>query len=280
MSTTLKYVPAGLNYILWGYVNSSGYCTGNQSSLTAGDQDGAGLGRLYGAKTAPVEVNEPDYVESTGDDKTLMQHDFDSIELARGVIESAVVDLELEAALQSTQVRTFGEVKLGALQPSEVTRPDILLIVQGRAKSYDSGSRGQSRYSGYIIPMATLKPLGGAKSERTPQNSRYGFTANIADTDPWGATLQTALAGTESLAVIPIGADNPVDIHVWKGDGIEQVFNLGRASISSAKMYIWINGVAQLSGWTLDTDANTITFDSAPDSDAMITALYEFNPNG
>lgn len=277
MATTNQAIPAGLNYCMYSLVDSDGYMTGTLSTLVAGDQTGSELGRLHGAKTAPVSVNEPDFVQATGDDTALAQFTFDSNELPNGILEFAVEALDVAADMQNTNTVDYGEIRMGVLQPKDIDRPDILLLVQGQAKSWDSGSRGNSVWHGYLMPVCTLTPLGGDKSERTPAGSRYAFTASNADTLPWGATLQTATQGTENAPIIPFIADNPVNMGCWKGDAAETVFSLGRAPVSTAKTYVWIDGLAQLSGWTLDVSAKTLTFAPAPADGAIIVAMYEYN---
>lgn len=278
MAKTNSVIPAGLTYCYYGYVNTSGYVIGNQSTdPTAGDGTGAGLGRLYGAKTAPISINEPDRVNATGDDTALAQFSFDSNELPNGVLEFAVTALDVEAIMQGTNTFDVADTRLGLRQPKDVTRPDICLILQARGKSYDSGSRGQSRWHGVIVPVCTITPMGADFSERSPANSRYAITAQNADTLPWGATLQSAVHGSEQAPMIPFVADNPITMHAFQGDNSETVFTLGQIPVSTAKTAVYVNGLVQSSGWTLDTTAKTITFSVAPASGAMITVFYEFS---
>lgn len=276
MATTNAVIPAGLTYCYYGRVNSSGYMIG-ESDPTAGSTTGSAMGRIQYAKTVPVSVNEPDFVQATGDDTVAAQWSFDSNELPNGILESAVTDLAQEAVMQNTNTFDHGETRFGVRQPKDVNRVDTCLIMQARAKSADSGTAGTSRWYGVIVPVGNLTPLGGDMSERTPLSSRLAITAQNSSQLPWGATLQTAVHGTESAPIIPFTADNPVTCHVFKGDGIETDFTVGLTPVSDAKCAVFINGLNQASGWV--RDGNTFTFTGAPGDGDYIHIWYEFSTN-
>ena len=267
MATTNAVIPAGLIYCYYGEVNSDGYLVGT-SDPTAGSQTGSSMGRIQYAKTVPIGVNEPDFVQATGDDTVAAQWSFDSNELPNGILESAVTDLAQEAVMQNTQTFAVGDGLMGVRQPKDVNRADVCLILQSRAKSADSGTSGTSRWTGVIVPVATLTPLGGDMSERTPLSSRLAITAQNATQLPWGATLQIATQGTESAPIIPFIFDNPVTCHVFKGDAAETVYTVGLTPMSDAKCEVFIDGLVQNAGWSRSGSA--FTFTAAPGDGSYI----------
>lgn len=277
MATTNQVIPAGLNYCYYGFVDANGDITGTEVDGITKGATGSGMGRLQGAKTAPLSVNEPDTVNATGDDTALAQFVFDSNELPNGVLEFAVTALDVEAIMQGTSTVDYGEIRMGVRQPKDVTRPNICLLLQARAKSADSGSSGLSRWHGVMVPVCNITPMGGDFSERTPLNSRYAITAQMADTLPWGATLQTAIHGTEKAPLLPFIADNPVTIHSFVGTGAVTAFTLGLTPVSTAKTEVFIDGLVQNAGWTLDTATKVLTITPAPADDAVITVFYEYD---
>lgn len=277
MATTNQVIPAGLNYCFYGFIDANGDIIGTETSSVTKGAVGSPMGRLQGAKTAPLSVNEPDLVNATGDDTALAQFVFDSNELPNGVLEFAVTALDVEAIMQGTSTTDYGEIRLGVRQPKDVTRPNICLILQARAKSADSGTKGLSRWYGVMVPVCNITPMGGDFSERTPLNSRYAITAQNADTLPWGATLVTAVHGTEQAPLLPFIADNPVSIHSFVGNNVVTGFVLGLTPVSEAKTEVFVDGLVQNSGWALTVATKTITFTPAPADDAVITVFYEYD---
>jgi len=273
--STEAVIPAGLTYCYYGNVNSSGYMVGT-SDPTAGSQTGSGMGRIQYAKTVPIGVNEPDFVQATGDDTVAAQWPFDSNELPNGILESAVTDLAQEAVMQNTNTFAVGDGLMGVRQPKDVNRADTCLILQSRAKSADSGTAGTSRWHGVIVPVATLTPLGGDPSERTPLTNRIAIAAQNATQLPWGATLQTAIQGTESAPIIPFNFDNPVTCHVFKGDDAETAFTVGLTPVSDAKCAIYLDGLVQSSAvWS--RSRSTFTMTAAPGDGSYLHIWYEFD---
>jgi len=273
MTVTNATIAAGNNYHFGGLLNDNGVLVGT-SDPTAGNQDGSPMFRMLGAKSSPLQPNEPDFVTQTGDDQPMAQWQFDPTENPSGVLTYAVVDLDQEAIFQNTKTFEFAGGKGGVRQPADTSRADICLIHQARAKSADNTTYGASRWYVHLYLKATASPLGGTLEERTPMDNQISVSVNNSEAFPWGATLQEAIEGTERATQIPYNFDDPITIHTHKGDGAETIFNVAYTPTADADIEILINGV-KTTDWTRSGKA--ITFGTAPPSDQYIHTVYQFD---
>ncbi len=91
-------------------------------------------------------------------------------------------------------------------------------------------------------------------------------------------------------SVAPSGSVTASDQTIGTGDGATTAFQLTKTYISGSQSYarnikkpvagtvlIALDGVAQSSGWSVDTSTGIVTFDTAPLAAAAITAGFEFD---
>lgn len=267
-----KTIGAGFRYIFYGTVNQDSFVQGNDATgPVAGNQDGQGLLRLEGAVTEPLAPNENETITVTGDDEALVTFDFSATDLPSGVFETAVRDNNFEALLQGTKVQSIADLEIGVLQPRNQAFTDMCFLFQRRAKKWEAGKKGVSRWEILFAPKATATPLFNAMTERTHNRYRYSVTTSQSDRLPFGATLTVDTNGTTSAPLIPIDSDNPVHLHTFVGDGAETDFNLAYLPVSQAKIIAFEDGVATtVTGLT----NQTITL-SAPADGAIVNVLYE-----
>ncbi len=89
---------------------------------------------------------------------------------------------------------------------------------------------------------------------------------------------------------LPSGTPSPSDQAIGIGDGATTDFQLVKRYTSGAQSWtravskpvagslrIALDGVEQISGWSIDTTTGLITFDTAPESGVAITAGFEFD---
>lgn len=89
---------------------------------------------------------------------------------------------------------------------------------------------------------------------------------------------------------LPSAAPGPEDQLLGTGDGIATAFQLVKAYTSGAQSWVRIitkpvagtvqiavGGVAQASGWSVDTTTGVVTFDAPPDPGLAVTAGFEFD---
>lgn len=280
MPNTRKIIAAGFKNAFYGVLDANGQFIGKTTSLTAGDQDGSGMGRLEGVKVLPITVPDPEIVTATGDDEALAEFTFESADLAGGILETVVKDATFEALCLGIPVRDIDDITTIAVgQPCDPDREDMCLIFQRRAKSYAAGEKGVSRWEGVFIPKCTITPMySDSFNERAVPAFRYQITLAKTDTLMWGETFGMSLWGTECTAFAQFIADNPVVVQAWRGNGAQTVFNFERTPVSAVKCSVYIAGIKQTitTHYTVDPVAETITFVAAPANNALIHVLHEY----
>ncbi len=271
-----KRIAAGFRFLYYGVVDQNGYFVGNTASgAVAGVQAGEGMLRLKGAQTAPVAVSEDETVNVLGDDGPIAAFNFPAADLPNGVIEMAVRDSTFEALVQGTAIEVIGDLSVGVLQPSSPAFTDMCLLLQRRTKKQDSGVQGVKAWEALFLPRAVVTPLYSEFQQRANTPYRYSVTTSSADRKPWGATLTEAANGAESAPLIPIDSDNPLHLHAFKGDNSQTDFDLAFTPKSAAKIYVYLDGNKQTLTTQYTVSGSTITFVSAPGTDAQIQVLYE-----
>jgi hypothetical protein len=275
-----KVIAAGFDTIFYGLNDSTGFLQGSTTSApAAGNQNGSGMARLTGAKTAPITVPESEQQFATGDDIVLAAFLFSAASLPAGVIEGAVNDLTLQALTQGTLVEDINDIAMGVLMPDAPDYVDMCLILQRQAKSYQSGSIGAKQVEGVIVMSTNITPLGSdSYTERQVATQRYGFVINPSDRMPFGLLLTNSVNGTTRAALRPFTAENFVHMHRWTGNGTQDDFFLEYTPVSQAKVAVYVDGVKQTvtTHYTVDTATKTITFVTPPANNAKIIALYEY----
>jgi hypothetical protein len=270
-----KGISAGNQLSFWGQVDSAGFFAGTSGSVATG-ATGEPMGRLLGIKTASPGPVEPEFVNITGDDTTLGAIDFGPNEVPNWIVEVAAFDLATEALLQGTLVETLAGFKLGVLQPNDPVYPDVCLIYQAKTKYKDAGSDGVKAWSGYIVPLGTMVPLGRKEfNERTPAVERFKVTAQVASRKPWGVTISDTLLGTSGAPLIRFTSDYPLVMERFTGDGIVSTFNLTYTPISTSQIIVH-SATAPLTPSSVSAAAKTFTLASPPASGAKVIALYGF----
>lgn len=275
-----RFISAGTQLAFFGQVDAFGFFAGFSGNVASG-ANGESMRRLLGIKTANPGPVEPESVNVTGDDTTLGAIDFGPNEVPTWIMELAAADLANQALLQGTAVETLGGLKLGVLQPNDPVYPDICIIYQAKSKSKDPGSDGVKAWSGYIVPLTSVVPLGRAEfTERAPAADRYKVTAQVASRKPWGVTINEANLGTSGAPLIPFTADNPIVMERFTGNGVATTFNLVNTPISTVKTIIHNNTqpMTPTTDYTVNVAAKTITFGVAPVDGVKIEVLMEFSP--
>lgn len=270
-------ISAGFGYCFYARVDEDGIIVGTDGNApVAGNQDGVGAIRLEGAKTVPVGIPDSEVVTATGDDQALVAFQFDPASLPSGVLETAVRDEDFEATAQGTKVQDYGDLSLGVLQPRDSDRPDLMWLFQRRAKTWESGNRGNSAWEIAYAPVTVVTPRFNQFEERATNGYPYSISLSTAGKFAWGATITEANNGTTGAPLVAINSDNPIHIKRFTGDNSETIFNLDYSPISDAKTRVFIDGVLQsASGYAIDAAAKTLTFTGAPTTAATIVVLYE-----
>jgi hypothetical protein len=272
----IKRIAAGYRYMRYGVVDSDGKFVGSTTTApTNGDVNGSGLLRLDGARTLPMQLDEPDVQTVTGDDEPLVTFEFDAESLPSGIFEMAVRDNDFEALAQGTKVNKVGNIELSVLDPKDRKSQTLVWLLSRRAKSWAAGEKGAKKWNNLLLPQTTVKPLGGTWEQRTFSPYQYAINLSRADQLPW-TTVNESEHGTCAASMFPIDSDHPLLFHTWRGDNATTAYTLPIALVSGGSAWVFVDNVRQttatVSGTTVDFSAP-----GAPGAGAIIVVLWEIS---
>lgn len=271
-----KRIGAGFRYLFYGVCDANGFVIGNAvGGPSAGASAGQGLLRLDGARTAPVAPGENEIVPVQGDDDPMVTFTFQNADLPTGVIEMSAFDQVFAALALGMTVETLGDLTIVPLQPAGGNQPDLCLLFQRRSKKWEAGVKGVKAWEGIFVPKATVTPLFSEFRQREHVPYRYSVNANSADRKAWGATLSIATNGTEAAPIHEFEGDNPVHLMSYLANNVQTVFTLAYTPKTSAKVYVYVDGLKKTITTHYTVSGTTVTFLVAPDTDSIINILYE-----
>lgn len=276
MTAPNKVIAAGVQLTHLGFVDGSGVLVGSDITAPANGANSTMMD-VIGIQEMPTGIQEGESVPVEGDDTVLGQIDFAANTLPTFVVTLGVQDLDLDAKLQGTKVKTEGDVRFGVLQPNNPNYPDACLIVQSKSKSQDTGTSGTKAWSGQLIPLLSVQPLGRETfAGRTAGNNRLRVTTQVATRTPWGVTMNETDYGTTGAPVMPFTGDNPVIMHRFTGNGSTDTLLLAKTPVSQSKIKVHNNTAPLTPGVDFTLTGSTITFTSPPAAAAKVIVLYEY----
>lgn len=269
-------IPGGFDLILYGVVDTDGFLIGGVAAGAAAG-DVSSMKRLYGAKTAPVAIKEPEVLFSTGDNDALVSFQFEAAELPDGVLTLAQRDLDFDALVQGTAAYTLHSQKFGALQPGNANPPNMCLLLMRRAKTWGAGSKGIGVWDCMLVPSCTITPLRSEFTERAINAEAYRINTNKSAHFVWGETVSSSNLGTDSVPVISIDSDNPIHAMAFLGDGVTDAFDVPYTPVSDARSMIFVERVekAVTTHWTRSGKTFTFTGGNVPIATARGVIWYE-----
>lgn len=272
--TDTPRIAAGFDYIFWGVLDTSGRLKGNTADgASAGTIQG--MTRLEGGRTMPIAPNEDEVVTVTGSNKPLVSFSFPSADLPSGVIETAVNNLTFNALVQGTKIQNVGDLAISGLGGGETSRPDIVLLMMRRAKSWKEGNRGSSDWEIRLALKTNVTPLGSAITERQFDPYRYSVNLSESDRAAWGMTFTETTHGFTTKPILEVEGDNPIHLMGGYGNNSAVAFTLDYTPKSSAKVLVWLDGILKQITTHYTISGKTITFLSAPGSNVHIGVAYE-----
>jgi hypothetical protein len=276
-----KHIAAGTTLAFFGFVDSLGFLTGESTSAPAVNVLSP-MRRLLGIQSASPGVPEGDDVNIEGDDETLGTISFPPNTTPAFVANFGAFDLATAAAMQATLTKAYGNILMGVIQPNDPGQPNGTLIIQGKAVSKDDADSGLSIWEGIILPLVTAQYLGRESFEgRTAAVNRIKFTAQKAGHQPTGVTISEADFATTGASIIEFESkDGPVLMDRYTGNGAATSVTLTKAvaNVNSVLAFVNTQQLAHGSGITATADSRTLTFDSAPASNAKVVIMYAFVP--
>ena len=276
MANTKKLLVGGFRTCFAAIPDAAGYIMG--TSTPSAGATGAPAYELDGVKTANVSVKVPDIVNFTGKDIALGALIFPPAEVPGFDMETAMRDMTFDALCQGTSTVDYGNITLGATQPTDPEYPDFMLFYQRRAKSRDAGAIGAKLYEGWIAPKATIIPLDSdGYKERQASNFKYQIVANVADTLPWGESVASTALGTDSAPIFPLSSNYILKPISWIGDGTVTAFTIPWTKPSGATIS---DVIVAKAGTVLTTgvtyNSTNLTFSVAPANNAKIVAFIPY----
>ncbi len=284
MTAYKELIAAGFNRAFVGVLDSAGYLVGTtKTAPAAGAPAGSGMIHLVGFQTAALTLNEPERVNIPGDDGSLGQFEFESLEYPGFVMEFGQRNLTFEALCQGTAVHEAGDTNYVAMQPRGRTRPDLCMILQRKSKSRETGTIGTSMFEGVVLSKVTVLPLGSSNFQgRAAAVYRYAVTVNPFDRFPWGEAFGPTNVDADDAGFLSFSSLNPLVFHRWTGNATEDAFTLTYtpAAESADKVRVFVDGVLQVytTAYVVDAETKTVTFQAGhlPAENARIIAHENF----
>jgi len=271
-----RVIGAGLRFLHYGILDSNGRLIGNTADgATAGDTTGEGLRRLEGAQTFPTQTPQPENVVISGDDAPLVSFTFAAEELANGVIAMAARDYDFEAVVTGTKNRTVGPLQYIGQDATSSGNVTVSLLGQRVAKEWTPAARGVAKWEWVLITRAEVTPLGSEIAQRTGSPYNYYYTASKGDSPLTGLTFTVSNEGYTQTTILTGRGDNPVYWHSFVGNNSVTDFALPFAPAAGTSLYVAVNGVLQTVTTDYTITGTSLSFTSAPATDARIVVVFE-----
>lgn len=243
---------------------------------------GAGMISVLGVQSATPGIIEGEVVNVPGDDTTLGQFAFDADTLPAFILNMGAFNMNTDALLQDTLVETLGDLRIGVLQPGAGNYLDACLLLQGYAKSKDTGTDGVKAWQQFWFPICTVQPLDREEfAGRTAGINRWKVTVQRASRKPWGVTILDAVSGTSNAPILKSISDNPLTMHVFVGNGSGTTVTLDKTPVSVGKIIVHTQTgqlLVATTDYTVVVATRVLTFIAAPASGNRYEILYEYTP--
>jgi len=283
MATTVDgFIGAGFDYVVIFAKNTNGAIVGSDTTEpVAGSSTGTHGLRLEGAMTIPVQIPDSEFVDVLGDDAPTVQFDFGESTLPSGVLELAARNLFMEALAQGTSVYSVGNIDMGVLAPLTYELADLAMLLGKRAKTWKPGSRGVAMVEMLYLPSVTLSPKGNSDwTQRQHAPYRYSISMSKGNILPGGETFYGSAVGTDAAALIPVSGNYHLYVDIFKGNGVQDTFNLTKTAVTTDTSIVSEAGVfVAAADYTLS--ATQIVFDpgSEPANGALVQVWYPVEYN-
>jgi len=276
---TKRLISAGARDSWLGFYNSDGRFVGGTPDTPAAGS-ASKMYELLGVKTVPLTVPDSEAIAITGDDVSLGEFDFDSVANRGFIVDLAVYDLQLDAYLLGTNIETIAGGDWGVLDIENAPERDVCMIVQSRAKKYDSDNQGRKAWGGVQVPLATARPLGrNGFTERQGAVYRLRITPQFASNNVWGTTFASANAGTTGASMRPFRSDYPYTMAAFVGNNVLAAIPVDVEPVSVAKTQAWRDQGTALTVLSVSAAGATprqVTLSAAPTSNAFVTLLLQY----
>ncbi len=290
MATTVnvkKTTGNKLEAVYYGIRDANGYLVGSTATApSAGDQDGAGMAQLLGAKDFPFQPSDPEILNQVADGGAYHQFINNPTEMPSGDPTFASDDMVFRALVQSLSVVDKAGGSFVMNQPATPSYRNLFFMAYAPVDSDDpDNAYGQGLYAGTMVLNTKVVPRGrlGYSSEGLPEYG-YRMITNYGLAYPWGHAFSVADEGSERAIALDFTWPYRPLIWRWTLDGVETTFSLPvqLAEDSADNILVAVNGteldwVGDTPGATefeADAVANTITLGAAGTEGDILVALF------
>lgn len=272
-----KYIAAGTQQTQLLFLDSDNLVTGDTRSAPASGATGSGAYNVIGIQEMSAGIPEGENVPVPGDDTTLGAFPFASDAPREFILNVGQFDLTLNARLQNTNVVQVAGASMGVGDSPEVQPASVCLIVQGHSIKRTTGQAGQAAWTGFIMPVVTVRPLDRAQYQgRTAGVNRYQCTVQLATNYPYGITFASNVEGVLTDYIIPFSSDYPMTLDAFLGNGITATFTLSKTPVSTAYTAPYLERVLQaMTSVTPSTKA--LVLSAIPAANRRLSVFYGFS---
>jgi len=264
------YSGVGLRDVQIFVLNTSGY-----PNATAADTAYSGVD-IGGARSMTINDPEPQQIVHYGDDQVFALDQLPATEPISGSLVVGKDSFAVDAAITGQTTFTVGEAKMFGVGTSEKgSENQVGILAYRQVLDTTDDAQQLRRWAYYLIPVSYLIPQQGS-FDANPEERTYTIRPQIASNHLWGTAFSTSTEGFDTAQVLKGITEYKPKILAWNGNDTATEFTLSPsvANDNTAKVTCWVDGTLQTSGG-ITVATNTVTFTTAPTTDAKVVVFYE-----
>ncbi len=235
--------------------------------------------QLSGAATLTLTPPEPERVQARGDDRVYHTFHMPPTEGWTGELTCSKRDIQAVALI--TDVLAWGEdalfhgVAMGT--DKEGLEPDLIMWAQRKGADTDpaSDTYGQEVWEAYEILCCKATPMPPSQEQSAVGEMRYAVTMQQVATRIVGEEFTELDHGCTKATIFPVVArPGKIFYDFDEGDAATDDFVLTHTPTSATDIKVYVDGVDEPAGWTLDVATKTVTFIAAPADGATLAFMY------
>lgn len=234
---------------------------------------------LSGAATLTLTPPEPERVQARGDDRVYHTFHLPPTEGWTAELTCTKQDLPaialLTGALQWSETGLFEGIAMGT--DLEGQEPDVILWGQrmGADTDPESDTFGATIWEAFELMCAKVTPMPASKEQSAVGEHRYAITLQQVNRRITGEEFTLVDHGCTKATFFPFVAQTGKAFFDFDlGDAAEDEFVLTHTPTSATDILVFVAGVNEPAGWSLDVATKTVTFVAAPGDGDPLVFLY------
>lgn len=259
-----KMTPVGLRHATIFSLNTYGSPAATDTSAYEGSA-------IVGAQAFDVTIPDPRKITHIGDDRPLQ---IDYLPPTEGVsceLRAARSDFAVYALLTGGNVLTVGESKfVGVATSDQGNEPQVGLLLYQQALD-ETGAR---HWRSYLLPKATIYPHPNGMNEAASVH-RFIVSPAVVTKHLWELAFADGTEGYTDAQLLEGMHKYKPKIVAFLASTATTTFTLptDAACADTAKMNVWVDGVAQAADITKST--TDVQFTTAPGNNKRVVIFYE-----